>query len=364
VHPIVVEDVPIFEEVKTHDDAVELFPEVINTNPASSLPTDTPGETVTPVSKKSPPISPSHNVPRMPEHNGTPTIPSPAPFTSPTQFHNEHEIGEYLDSADLEHLPDLDTLPSLLADIYHIPIIPPADRISSTELKTKIVTTEFLQKSLGFRNIDTVLKHLKSLTQDNIRVCDTDRDPVLSRGETATLPKRGHNTKPVSHPQSFGDVFHYDIGYGNGRAVGQIHYALFIVDRKTRMKFIFGLKNLHTTTIQYQLRKFLRQRGKFPTQMIADGDFKLVGEEIEQIMEHTQISGAPSGRHSQNGLSEINWRCTCNSARNYMAEHLLPSEFWFFALRYSVQLGNYTPILQSPCHYTILPGLRHQTRPP
>ena len=71
------------------------------------------------------------------------------------------------------------------------------------------------------------------------------------------------------------------------------------------MKFIFGLKNLLTNTIQYQLRKFLRQKGKFPTQMIADRDFKLVGEEIEQLMQHTQISGAPSGRQSQNGLSEI-----------------------------------------------------------
>jgi len=32
--------------------------------------------------------------------------------------------------------------------------------------------------------------------------------------------------------------------------------------------------------------------------------------------------------------------------KNYMTEHLLlPSEFWFFALHNSVQLGNYTPIL-------------------
>jgi len=133
----------------------------------------------------------------------------------------------------------------------------------------------------------------------------TQVETLFSLVVKQTLLKRGHNTKPISRPQSFGDDFHYNIGYGNGRAIGGIHYALFIVDQKTRMKFIFGLKNLLTNTIQYQLRKFLRQKGKFPTQMIADRDFKLVGEEIEQLMQHTQISGAPSGRQSQNGLSEI-----------------------------------------------------------
>ena len=34
----------------------------------------------------------------------------------------------------------------------------------------------------------------------------------------------------------------------------------------------------------------------------------------------------------------------CNIARNYLVEHLLPPEFWFFAIKYAVQVTNYIPI--------------------
>ena len=47
---------------------------------------------------------------------------------------------------------------------------------------------------------------------------------------------------------------------------------------------------------------------------------------------------------NQNGLSESNWKYVCNIARNYLVEHLLPPEFWFFAIKYAVQVTNYIPI--------------------
>ena len=46
------------------------------------------------------------------------------------------------------------------------------------------------------------------------------------------MPKKRRNTKPVPRPAAFGDVFHFDIGYGAGTAIGGIRYALFFVDRK------------------------------------------------------------------------------------------------------------------------------------
>ena len=103
-----------------------------------------------------------------------------------------------------------------------------------------------------------------------IIVCDTGNDPNLSRGETATLPKSNSNPSSVPRPDRVGDVFHYDIGYGHGRAIAGIQYVLFLVDRKTRIKYVFGLKNLDHDTILLQMKKIIHIIGKFPKEMIVD----------------------------------------------------------------------------------------------
>ena len=67
------------------------------------------------------------------------------------------------------------------------------------------------------------------------------------------------------------------------------------------------------------MKKFVRTVGFYPDELIADRDFKLIGEHMDDILEpFTQVSGAPSGRQNQNGLSECNWRYICNIARNYL----------------------------------------------
>ena len=79
-------------------------------------------------------------------------------------------------------------------------------------------------------------------------------------------------------------------------------------------------------------------------EMIANRDFKIIGKHVEDVLHDSLVSGAPIGRQSQNGLCDINWRYLCNIARNYLAEHLLPPQFWYFAIRYAVQINNYMPI--------------------
>ena len=225
------------------------------------------------------------------------------------------------------------------------PRIPPTDRVSSTEPNNKIVTSEYMQKCFGFRNITPILKTIQEQSQNTVTVRDTGNHPILSRGETATLSKAKSNTNPVQKPSEYGQIWHYDIVYGNGRAIGGIQYGLFFVDRKSRKKKIFGLKSLKKSHIASAMKKFVREVGFYPDEIIADRDFKLIGSHIDDIMEpYTQVSGAPGGRQSQNGLSESNWRYICNIARNYLVEHLLPSEFWFFAILYAVQVSNYIPI--------------------
>ena len=147
---------------------------------------------------------------------------------------------------------------SILSDqVRPIPRIPPQDRVSSTEPDQKVVTTEYFQKCLGFRNIEPILKHLESQSTNTVTVQDTGKHPILSRGETATLAKHKKNSNPITKPPEYGWIWHYDIVYSNGRAIRGIHYALFFVDRKSRQKKIIGLKNLQKESLQRAMKTFV-----------------------------------------------------------------------------------------------------------
>ena len=147
------------------------------------------------------------------------------------------------------------------------------------------MTTEFLQKCTGFHNIDLIIKNLPSLTQNTVTIRDTGNDPVLSRGEIATLPKKSKNSSRVPCPQHVGDIFHYDIGYGDGHAIGGIYYVLFLLCRKTRNKYVFDLKNLEHDTILQQMKKFIRIIGKYPLVMIADHNFPFIRKAIDNFLD-------------------------------------------------------------------------------
>ena len=243
------------------------------------------------------------------------------------------------------------------------PPLRPIDRVNSTIPNNVPFTIEHLQRCTGFRNIHTILPQIKEVCE-GITVTNLGKDPIKSRGEVATMNKKRRNTTPVPRPDAFGDVFHYDIGYGAGTAIGGIRYALFLVDRKTRYKFVYPLSDLQGQTIKSQIQIFIRDIGKFPKEMICDRDFKLLGGDVDAFLSpHTITAGAPRNRQNQNGLSEANWRYICNIARNYLTEHLLPNKFWFHAIQYAVQVSNYLPI-QTETHVTTSPHFEvYQTKP-
>ena len=283
---------------------------------------------------------------------------TPAP-TKPTTIVPEYNIPAYFDIPETNDTPIIDNIHDHTSDldvqdstIVHSVLqsqanirIPPQDRVSSTEPKMKVMTTEYLQKCLGFRNISSVLKNLDTLAKDTITIRDTGCHPIRSRGETATLPKKNANTSAIPKPPEFGQVWHFDIIYGNGRAIGGIQYGLFFVDRFSRYKILIGLLDLSKQQLRKAMKKFIRILGFYPRELIADRDFRLIGDNINDLLEpHTQVSGAPGGRQSQNGLSEANWKYICNTARGYLVEHLLSPEYWFFSLLYAVQSSNYMGI--------------------
>ena len=60
-----------------------------------------------------------------------------------------------------------------------------------------------------------------------------------------------------------GETYNMDIAYRPSVAIGGIKYALVLIDRKTKHKFIYGLKNLKSS-IQNSLQQFLIDAGKKP----------------------------------------------------------------------------------------------------
>ena len=122
------------------------------------------------------------------------------------------------------------------------------------------------------------------------------------------MNKKNHNTTPVPHPNHFGETFHYNIGHVGCTAIGGIKYALFIVDRNSRNKFVFPLTDLEDTTILCQIKQFIREIGFFPKEMLTDCDFKLIGGIVTQFFEDnfTLTAGAPGNRQNENGLAEAN----------------------------------------------------------
>lgn len=110
--------------------------------------------------------------------------------------------------------------------------------------------------------------------------------------------------------------------------------------------------------------------------MLADRDFKIIGDHVKNLFRPhtfeqgqdtnftgTHIAGAPQGRQNQNGLSEGNWKYVCNMARNFLTENLLPRQFWFHALKYSVQVSNYLPVKLTNGQISTPFELAHGTTP-
>ena len=145
-----------------------------------------------------------------------------------------------------------------------------------------------------------------------------------------------------------------DIGHGTGSAIGGVRYVLVLIDKKTSHIWEYGLKTVKEQSILAAVKQFVNDLGCKPRRMVADRDFKLIGGAVSQYLttptlenneiKTTQVTGAPDSRQNQNGLIEIHWRKLMSLARSWLTSNLLPTRFWYFAIRQAVQVHNYTPI--------------------
>eukprot|EP00957_Ditylum_brightwellii_P003892 296243-Ditylum_brightwellii.AAC.1 len=139
----------------------------------------------------------------------------------------------------------------------------------------------------------------------------------------ATVPKANKNTDPIKKPTQFGEVFHYDIVYGAGTAIGGYCYALWLINRHSHLIKEYPLRNMEKSELLATFKKFTRDNGgQVPWQMITNCDFKLIGGHIAEYLQCIQsdpqadklnsgqafVLSTPAGHQNQNGLAEIKWR--------------------------------------------------------
>ena len=231
--------------------------------------------------------------------------------------------------------------------------------------KHRSFTYDQLRTAFGFRNINKILPMLKQTSQPTFSLSSTDTEPIIDLGSVATIKTPSRNTTPLSLPPKFGDLFHCDIVYGSETAYEGIRYALIMVDRATCYKVIYPLTNL-TDDISNALERFYSTFRMFPKILRSDYDKKLIGTKIEAFLQkhnlQCQLQGAPPETQNKNGLSESNWKYLLKMSRAWLATHLLPSKFWWWALKRAVETSNYVPI-KIDTHITTPFYLVHHVKP-
>ena len=225
--------------------------------------------------------------------------------------------------------------------------IRPVDRASSSSRQLVHLSSDHLYEYFGYRNIDHLLKHLPTIAQDNVNLKRSRDDVLQSTGQYSTIHKNNSNKSPLQRYEQFGTTFHMDIGYGSETAIEGVKYCLFLIDRATRQKYTYPLKNLQGSSIKTQFQQFHTDIGLTPKRIITDCDKKLLEGEMGQYMreEKIKITGAPRGRQNQNGLAERNWYMCVRMARSWLSAANLPPKFWYYAIKRAAEVSNYFPIL-------------------
>ena len=129
-------------------------------------------------------------------------------------------------------------------------------------------TMDQIKRRFGFRKIKNIIKQIQLTSQPNYSISTSDQESIIDAGTTSTIHKSNRNTTPLTLPRQFGDVVHMDILYGSATAHGQIKYALYIIDRATRYKAIFPIKDL-SQDILPAIQQYCNEMGTIPSQFFG-----------------------------------------------------------------------------------------------
>ena len=108
---------------------------------------------------------------------------------------------------------------------------------------------------------------------------------------------------------------------------------------------MYGLKNL-TTSLKAAFQQFLTDAGVRPKLIRTDFDYKLMGKNVTSFLNEKGciVESAPLNHQHQNGLVERHCRTLIQMVCSWLTSTLLPSSFWFHAIKKACEVSNYLPI--------------------
>ena len=169
----------------------------------------------------------------------------------------------------------------------HPPILP-ENSVNHSLPKTATFSQDYLAQSTGFYNNNNFIKYVPTVRDNNVNIKQHDGPPLSDEGYSATLRSRRRNTSPSKTSYAYSDVWHMDIGYGPTTAIGGIRYSLMLIDKATKLRRMYPLKNM-TTSIPRAIKKFLNDVGTKPRIIRTDFDSKFLGAETRDILDTNQI---------------------------------------------------------------------------
>ncbi len=239
---------------------------------------------------------------------------------------------------------DNDTSPPTTAPPEPTPTPLPVTEVNSGTPKRVVLSREALHRAIGYTNATMLLKNMNKLGKGNVQIQNLPQAHHLDPGEVASIRSPNKNKVPLQPPPKFSDIWHMDIGFGPCTAIGGVRYTLLLVDKYSKYKFVYGLKNLNDSILN-AMKKFITDVGVKPKLIRTDFDYKLMGGDVASFLtdEKVRIESAPPKRQDENGLVERHWQTVVAMARNWLTSAQLPAKYWFFALKRACEVVNLMP---------------------
>ena len=337
------------EQVKDPHTTSTTSPKLIIAPTPTLTPTPMPNQSPTPPAVDEPstvsPVASTESVTPSVDDS----IPLPEPEYNPLNVHNLN-TDEFAAIDDVLQMDSeiIEQQTSPIADtvrpIRHIPI--PVDTVNASLPKNIVMSRDALHRAIGFQNSTVLLKNIHKLGTKSVTIQNLPRVEQIDPGETASIHSSRRNTTSKSIPTSYSDIWHMDIGYGPETSIGGIRYTLLFIDKYSRYKFVYGLKNL-TSSLLSAVKKFINDIGIKPSLIRTDFDHKLIGGNVAKFLneeEKIRLESAPPYRQHQNGLVVRHWQTIVNMARNWLHSSMLPTTYWYFAIKRAVEVSNVMPI--------------------
>lgn len=263
----------------------------------------------------------------------------------PTNPANQVSASEW-QSTPLMQKHNKELIPNPTNTTHQGPRIRPTERVNNTTAKHLRKTQDNIAQAIGFLKPDKLIKNISTLGNGTVSISGLTRNPKVDPGETASIRKAKRNLQHKSKvPKTFSEIWHMDIGYGPCTGIGGYRYCLLLVDKYSRYKYVYGLKNL-TTSITKAINQFLTDVKIKPQVIRTDFDPKLMGGKVKQIFisKGITVECAPPHRQDENGLCERQWQTLVTMTRNWLTSSLLPSKYWFAGIKRAAEVSNILPV--------------------